>query len=504
MRILFPGTVALSAVIFLQAHAVEHREKVGPDGAGAAGPPATQRPFPPDSTIQRILDERVAEKRAFGIVVATRDASGKTHIYHAGSSGKESLALDGNTVFEIGSITKTFTAALLADMATKGEIKLDDPVAKYLPSTVKMPERGGKQITLTDLSTHSSGLPSSGSHPHPRDSSNPWADFTVDQMYHFLSGYKLPRDIGAKYEYSNLGVGLLGHVLALRAGKSWEEAVTERILKPLNMTDTKVTINADMRHRLALGHNKAGRAVSNWDIPTIPGMGALRSTANDMLKYLAANMESTSKPLGKTLAMTHVSRREAWGPETMIGLTWQIGNDRNKNVIRHSGGTGGYTGFIGFDPIKRVGVVILSNSSFQVYDIGFHLLDQSIPLEEDSPAIKSLRSMIVNRGFAHTMEVVDEEKKKDPKFQLAEADVNAWGYRLLEQEQRKEAVEVFKLNVSLYPKSANTYDSLAEAYEALGDKASAIKNFKRSLELNPKNTNAVEHLKKLEPDSAKG
>src|SRR5262249_13717393 len=164
---------------------------------------------------------------------------------------------DGDTLFEIGSITKTFTAALLADMVAKGEVKLYDPVANYLPSKVKMPGRGGKQITLADLATHSSGLPSSGSHPHPVDVANPWADFTVDQMYRFRPRNTRPRDIGERYEYSNLGGGLLGQALARRTGKSWEETVTERILKPLGMTDTQATLTADIRRRLALGHNKA-------------------------------------------------------------------------------------------------------------------------------------------------------------------------------------------------------------------------------------------------------
>lgn len=143
--------------------------------AGAAAPLAAQSPFPPGSAIQRILDERVAEKRTFGIVVGTMDASGNTHIYHAGSSGPEGVILDGDSVFEIGSITKTFNTALLADMVMRGEVKLDDPVAKYLPSTVKVPERGGKQITLYDLAIHTSGLPSLPSNLDLGDMSKPAA-----------------------------------------------------------------------------------------------------------------------------------------------------------------------------------------------------------------------------------------------------------------------------------------------------------------------------------------
>lgn len=353
-------------------------------GAGAIAPLAAQSPFPPDSAIQKILDERVAEKRMFGVVVGTLDASGETRVYHAGSSGREGAVLDGDSVFAIGSISKTFTSALLADMVARGEVKLDDPVAKYLPSTVTVPGRGGKQITLYDLATHSSGLPRLPSNFRPANMANPYADYTVDQMYRFLSGYQLERDIGAKYEYSNLGVGLLGHALALRAGKSWEEAVMERILEPLGMTDTKVTLTADMRRRLAIGHSTTFREVELWDSPTLPGAGALRSTVNDMLKYLAASIDPTRTPLGKILATTHASRREAGSPNMTIGLGWHILQTPNgASLVFHTGATGGYWSFIGFDPLKRTGVVMLTNSLIHADEIGIRLIDQQI-----SPAVQ--------------------------------------------------------------------------------------------------------------------
>ena len=114
--------------------------------------------------------------------------------------------LDGNTVFEIGSISKVFTALVLADMVRKGELALEDPVAKYLPDTVKVPARNGRQITLLDLATQSSGLPRMPTNFTPKDPANPYADYTIRQLYDFLSGYQLPRDPGERYEYSNLGL----------------------------------------------------------------------------------------------------------------------------------------------------------------------------------------------------------------------------------------------------------------------------------------------------------
>ncbi len=152
-------------------------------------------------------------------------------------------------MFEIGSITKVFTASVLASMVARGEVRLDDPVARYLPPSVKAPTRGGKEITLAHLATHTSGLPRLPPDLQPSDPANPYADCTVDQMYQFLSAYALPRDIGAQYEYSNLGMGLLGPALARRAGKSYEELVIERVLAPLAMSDTRITPTPGMGAR---------------------------------------------------------------------------------------------------------------------------------------------------------------------------------------------------------------------------------------------------------------
>src|SRR5205823_14852796 len=143
----------------------------------------------------------------------------------------------------IGSISKVFTSLLLSDMVQRGEVALTDPIAKYLPAGVKVPERGGRSITLVDLSTHTSGLPRLPSNLNPKDQSNPYADYSVEQLYQFLSSYTLPRDIGAMYEYSNLGGGLLGHVLARRAGTDYETLMVSRIAGPLNMSSTRIVLS---------------------------------------------------------------------------------------------------------------------------------------------------------------------------------------------------------------------------------------------------------------------
>lgn len=346
-----------------------------------------QAPFPPDSAIKSILDNRISTKQAMGIVVATLERGKSPHVYTAGTSGISGLPLDRNTLFEIGSITKVFTNTILADMVQKGEVKLDDPIAKYLPKSVHVPQRHGKQITLLDLATQSSGLPRLPTNLKPADMANPYADYTVKQLYDFLSTYALPRDIGSKYEYSNLGMGILGHVLALRAGKSYEALVKERVLTPLSMHDSGIALTPAMKSHIAQGFDANGSAMHLWDLPTLAGAGALRSTANDMLKFLAANLDSASAPLGQAMEMARAPRKPV-GPNNMIGLAWNTVTLMGLPVTWHNGGTGGFRTFIGIDSRNHRGVIVLSNSTNSPDDIGFHILQPQVPLSVPAGAAK--------------------------------------------------------------------------------------------------------------------
>ncbi len=346
-----------------------------------------QAPFPPDSAIKSFLDNRVSTKQAMGIVVATLERGNSPHIYTAGISGISGLPLDGNTQFEIGSITKVFTNTILADMVRKGEVKLDDPIAKYLPKSVHVPQRAGKQITLLDLATQSSGLPRLPANLKPADVANPYADYTVKQLYDFLSSYSLTRDIGSQYEYSNLGMGILGHVLALRAGKSYEALVKERVLIPLGMHDSGITLTPAMKSHIAQGFDANGSPMHLWDLPTLAGAGALRSTANDMLKFLAANLDSASVPLGPAMVMARAPRMPV-GPNNMIGLAWNTVTLTGLPVTWHNGGTGGFRTFIGIDSQHHRGVIVLSNSTNSPDDIGFHILQPQVPLSVPAGAAK--------------------------------------------------------------------------------------------------------------------
>jgi CubicO group peptidase (beta-lactamase class C family) len=208
----------------------------------------------------------------------------------------------------------------------------------------------------------------------------------VSDLYRFLSGYTLPRDPGSEFEYSNLGAGLLGHLLACRAGTDYESLIRSRIAEPFGMPDTGITLSSSMKQRMATGHNAMLTPVANADLPMpLAGAGALRSSANDMLTFIEAFLGYRESPLAPAMkAMLEV--RRPLGQST-IGLGWIIMAAHDREIAAHDGGTGGFRSWVGYDPKERIGVVVLSNAStpIGVFDIGIHLLDPKWPLANPEP-----------------------------------------------------------------------------------------------------------------------
>jgi serine-type D-Ala-D-Ala carboxypeptidase/endopeptidase len=344
-----------------------------------------------DEAIRKILSTRVdLQKQATGIVVGVIDSKGP-HIISYGTMGlSDKRPVNGDTMFDVGSITKVFTALLLADMALRNEVSIDDPAAKYLDAKrVKLPERGGKQITLIDLATHTSGLPLRPTNLVSKDPNDKYRGYTVDLMYECLSSFTLPRDIGTKYEYSNLGYGLLGHVLEKRMGTTYTKLVESRITQPLEMKDTRIDLTSAMKSRMAAGYNDELMPIPNeWHFGALQSAGAFSSTANDLLKFLEALLGYRQSPLLPAMkSMLDVRRPGGMQPSTKIALAWNVYVDEGQEVVWKNGSVGGYRSFIGFDPKARVGVVALANAQTAVGadDIGLHLLDQHIPVDLHIP-----------------------------------------------------------------------------------------------------------------------
>ena len=333
----------------------------------------------PDDLRSLLVNRVDVGKKTVGVVVGVVDPDGRRVSAYGKLDQGRDQALDGDTVFEIGSITKVFTSLVLADMIEHGEVKAEDPVAKYLPPDVNVPRRNGRQITLLDLSMQVSGLPRLPNNLRPADFANPYADYDARKLYDFLSGYTLTRDIGEKYEYSNLAVGLLGHALSLKAGTSYEEMVRRRIVEPLGMSSTSITLSDSQRKRLAVGHDATLKAVKNWDLNVLEGAGAIRSTANDLLKLLAANLDMTETPLRPAMHRMRSVHRDTGTPDLEIMMAWHVLHKAGNDVVWHNGGTGGYRSFLGFNVSSKSGVVVLCNSVNSCDDIGLHVLDSRFP-----------------------------------------------------------------------------------------------------------------------------
>jgi serine-type D-Ala-D-Ala carboxypeptidase/endopeptidase len=347
--------------------------------------------LPPDTEIRRILQDRIDhQRRGVGIVVGLLTPEGRKVIAHGGLDHGDPRKLGGDTVFEIGSVGKVFTALLLADMVPRGEVALDDAVAQFLPPEVRVPERGGRAVTLRDLASHYSGLPRMPTNFFPRDPANPYADYTVEQLYQFLAGYQLTRDVGSQYQYSNLGFGLLGHALARRGGADYEQLVTARIAAPLGLASTRIALSPQLKARLAVGHNERLEPVPGWDDTTLAGAGSLRSSVNDLLAFLGAQLDQRKSPLRSAMRAMLAVRAPTDAPDVDIALGWHVSKRDGAELAWHNGGTGGYSSFVGFSPGARVGIVVLANAGLDVDDIALHVMDQRYPLAGRSPGGKQL------------------------------------------------------------------------------------------------------------------
>ncbi len=345
-------------------------------GQAAQAPPAAALSLPSDAQIAAILNTRVeTEQRAVGLVVGVIDAKGRRVIVAGKRDAGDPRPLNGDTEFEIGSVTKVFTSLLLADMARRGQVALDDPAAKYLPPGASLPERNGRKITLIDLATHTSGLPRMPGNFTPKDPANPYADYDDAKLYAFLGGAPLSSDIGTTYSYSNLGVGLLGQLLARRAGMSYAALVQARITGPLGLKDTAIALAPAQKARLAVGHDSGLSPTPYWDLDALAGAGALHSTANDLLALLAAELGYVDTPLKAAMADQLVPRRPA-SANLQIALGWHISPGPAGEIVWHNGGTGGFRSFVGFDKARGVGVVVLINTSSDIGgdDIAMHIL----------------------------------------------------------------------------------------------------------------------------------
>lgn len=355
----------------------------GPPPATRAAPPPLPADWtiPDDAAIAEVLRARIGQRPGAGMVAGVVE-NVESRIVAQGPEGGR--AFDGETLFELGSLTKLFTALLLADMALKGEVSLDDPARDYLPAGAVMPSRGGREITLRDLAMHVSGLPRLPDNMPFSDPADPYADYTEAHLLEFLRGHELTRDIGSRFEYSNLGAGLLSYLLGRAAGSDYATLLRERVTGPRGMEDTAIDLTADQQGRFAPGYDAHMQPAGPWHLPVLAGAGAIRSTAGDMLIFAQAALDPRS-PLAAPMTLA-LEPRAPVAAQTEIALGWMAARIGGAEILFHSGGTGGYRSAIALDRQGGRGVVVLTNSAVEpsAEDVALHLIVGS-PLAPTQP-----------------------------------------------------------------------------------------------------------------------
>ena len=445
-------------------------------------------------------------------------ANGQTYSFSLGKTDKEKTKVpDHQTIYEIGSITKTFTSRLLAQAVIEKRAALTDDIRKYLKEEYPNLQYNGKPIQLIHLANLTSGLPDNlpekiPSLEHVHEDSIVFELqkvhelYAKDQFMKDLHDVKLTRDPGASPSHSNTAAELLGFILENIYPMSYESLLQKYITKPLEMNSTFVTVPPSQKLRSAKGYNKKGIVMPR--IPKDAGSaGVLTSTLDDMLKYVNYNL----KEKDELVVLCH---KPSWGDPASfaIGLNWTTNvNFDGKRKVWASGGTFGFASYCILYPERGFAVVALSNENDEQAEDGLANLAQTIynqfyftAAQRASDAfgfsanINKLLTALDAKGFDHVTEAFAELKKNDKGFIVSEDELNNWGYSFLGKGKKEKALEIFKLNTALFPESSNTWDSLAETYESMGDKPAAIRNYKKALELNPSSDNAVMHLKSLE------
>lgn len=419
---------------------------------------------------------------------------------------QDSIPVSNKTVFSINSITKAFTGVAIMQLVEAGKLDLSAPVATYLTD---LPD-SWKTVTIQQLLSHTSGIPDIVDEEEsvlisPSGEAAAWKQVK-----------SLPMDFlpGEQFKYNQTNYLLLGRIIDTLSGMPFTEFIQKEQLEKAEMPRTIRSgfgANKELVFNAAAGYRYLDNKLINLFFsfpPSLQTAAGMSSTASEMAKWILAlqNMKllkqeksilSLFKPAklnnGKTEGFNSLLNGYAAGWPVII---------RNEHPAYAAVGGGRSAVFV--YPDDSLTIIVLTNLAGGSPDVFIdELAGIFIPDMKESngfglsSAIKQLKTKLDNSGYTNAIDVVSEIKKQDGNVEFTERELNAWGYRLIKQNKLKDALEIFKLNVFLYPRSANAYDSLAEIYESLGEKKLAILNYQQSLKLDPENNNASERIKNL-------
>lgn len=456
-----------------------------------------------DSAVEQQGMAFINEKARVGLSIGIV-RNGQTSFYNFGTTEKgKSLLPTQNTIYEIGSVTKTVGSLLLAKAVVEKRVRLDDDIRQYLDGAYPNLAYETKPIKLVHLTNMTSELPDNfperpdsikraSSDAVPFMMVNLMRGYTRQNFFDDLHAVTLKGTPGQNPRHSNVAAQLLGYILEKIYQMPFNELVATQIDKPLAMHTTFVS--EPPSDQFAIGYNENGTRMPPFTMQEMQAAGGLRYSTADMLKYVAYQLNETD-------AAVKLSHQLTWGSpdNTALALNWLVSKTvDSKRRVWASGGTFGFASYCDLYPDQQTGIILFANESDETTQDRLRPISEKImdAIYGEPAVLTALNAGLAKRGYAQAISVVNDVQKKHPELHLTENYVNSWGYSLVEKNKLTEAIELFKLNVSLYPKGANTYDSLAETYERVGNRKLAIENYKRALILNPENTNAAEYLKK--------
>jgi CubicO group peptidase (beta-lactamase class C family) len=342
--------------------------------------------FPTDEAVREILRQRVeVSKRGVGYVVGLVDEAGARIVSYGHATQGQDRPVDGDSVFQVGSVTKVFTSLLLAQMVERGEVRLADPVALYVPSTVTTPR--ARDITLLHLARHTAGFISL-SFPDDlgaTDLEDATDGYSNEMMFAFLDRHPMRATSGVHHSYSSFGMALLGELLARRAATDFESAIRTRILEPLGMARSGFALTPELRAVHATGHTSRGNPRALASARGMLGSGALRSTTNDLVRFVQAQLGLRESTLAGAMRATQLTEADLQRPDLPMGLGWFHTEIAGKRVVSHGGSTPGFRAYVGMDLERKRGVVVLGNSDNDVSNLGLHLIYPYVPLYSPEP-----------------------------------------------------------------------------------------------------------------------
>lgn len=324
-----------------------------------------------DSTIDKMVVDFMQSPQNCGLSIGIIKDS-LCYFYNYGETKRNNKTLpDKNTIFEIGSISKTFCGIVLAYAVKEGKINLEDDIRMYLPGKYPDLETNKQYIQVKHLANHTSGLPRLPDNIKDQPEFNlldPYKNYTKQMAFEYLKTVKLTHEPGQLCEYSNFGMGLLGMILEKIYNKPFEEIIKEKICIPNNMNSTAVTLNLEQLKQFTDGFNYAGVLTPHWNFADLVAAGGLKSSTNDMISYLRYNLNEKDEAI-------KLSHQSTYNNGSNVALAWHIIKTKLGNqLIWHNGGTFGYSSFCGFIKEKNCAVVVLSNSATSIDFMGISIL----------------------------------------------------------------------------------------------------------------------------------